>query len=747
MRDLHRFFRGSRPPSVATSRSDRGPSRFRIIAGALLLITCLAAAEERASIRTNDGLMIEFARDGRVSAIQLDGRVVPVAKESALFRIRDAASDSAFAPVISTTSESSGGLVLVSRTNSLGLDVRATIVSRGDFLQIDGEVADANGGDRCVDLKISLPAVGDGFVADTGLLDGAAAPVRPKGSKKKKAMPAKPADHEAEIDESNSEDNAWYPLAPTSNRSTGVGLTLAVPPTHPTRFVTGLDATGTFITLRIGISAAAAIPGRTPFRVTLYRHDPTWGFRAALARYYTFYREDFFTRHAKRIGAWTTQNASKLAHPELYAYHESGFPTWRHPAGTDSGVNMKLTLDHLDEGPIAHSLEDYERLCELALDEKHGIYSLPYTIVGQRQLLQLPALPRDFAAAMQTLNDWQPKESIRFDGPPQATSFRSAEELKSIIRNSGIHDAQHRAFFMARPYRGPTLTFAQNPNPNLFRGEGRPTIASYTLDYYVPMMLQSNYVDGIYMDSLGRWCGLHNFRTEHFKFSTVPLTYGGSPVQPSLWNLQSHAEYMWEAGTRLHAQKKILMANGVGPDRVMLGFACDVMGREGAPGSTLSEEFYTVRVAAGSKPYCLLNATHRSSPRLWAMSLYMGYLMGCNDPKALDDEARYLPLVIKCNEAGWEPITHARVAPAEIGVERWGGQGGGSPLLFTVMNRSSEPRDAVLTIDLAALQCGTDARAKALLDKLPIAREVNAQRLVLRFRLGAEEANVIEISG
>jgi hypothetical protein len=104
------------------------------------------------------------------------------------------------------------------------------------------------------------------------------------------------------------------------------------------------------------------------------------------------------------------------------------------------------------------------------------------------------------------------------------------------------------------------------------------------------MMLTSKYVDGIYMDSLGRWCGYYNFRSEHFKYSTVPLTYAGNPAQVCIWNLQSHAEYMWEARTRLHAQDKILMANGVHPERVMLGFACDVLGREGAEWRLLAGE-------------------------------------------------------------------------------------------------------------------------------------------------------------
>ncbi len=707
---------------------------------AVLLTACLRApaifaATSTPTIATSDGLMLGFGEDGRVATVRVDGKDVPLAARPALVRVRDAAARSALEPVMLAARREGDRVVLHSTERPLGLEIAATISSRGGFIEIAGEIA---GGprDRCIDLALYLPIDRRGFSIGTGLQNERA---RRRNARKEPAS-------EADIDTSEDHDNAMYPLCPATNPATGVGLCLAVPPTHPTRFFVASDDGGVALIFRIGLSAASAQPGRTAFRAIAYRHDPAWGFRSALARYYEFYREDFFTRHAQRLGAWTTQNASRLAHPELYAYHEAGFTAWRHPGGTDSGINLKPSLQLFDEGPIADTLEDYERLCEFALDERHGIYSLPYTIVGQRQLLQLPALPRERAEAMRVLDGWSPKTSIRFDGPPQAGSFRSAEEHKTIIRNSTLHGADHQLAFMPRGYRGPTLTFPQNPNPHLFQAEGQPTVASYTLDYYIPMMLQSTTVDGIYVDSLGRWCGLYNYRTEHFKDSTVPLTYGGEPAQVCLWNLQSHAEYLWEAARRLHARGKILMANGVGADRVMLGFACDVMGREGAPAYDSGEGFYAARVAAGVKPYCLLNATHRTSARLWNSCLYLGYLMGCNSPAGLADEAKYLPLIIRCNEAGWQPVTQARARPAEVGVERWGGEKAGAPLLFTVMNRSTGSVNAEVVIDGNVMQRRRPVRAATLVAKRPFEMTEAGGRLVLKFRLGPEEAEVLEIA-
>ena len=697
-----------------------------------------AAAQRPPSIRTADGLLLGFNAAGQLSRVQSAEVSVRLAGEPALFRIRDAPEKSAFIVVPMTVTEDNGALAIRSRNDPLDLTLSASITAHGDFLQLDGEVSTRRQTDRCIDLKIQLPIDPSGFIVGTGLYDGPPPATNRRKAKKQSA--------EADIDVAGADDNAWYPVLPVSHRSSGVGLSLAVPPTHPTRFTTGMDEGGAYILFRIGLSPLSAKPGCTPFRVIVYRHDAAWGFRAALARYYAFYREGFFTRPARRIGAWTTQNPSKLAHPELYAYHEAGFASWRHPAGTDSGINVKPTLELLDEGPAARTLADYEQLCELAVDEKLGLYSLPYTIVGQRQLLHLPELPKTFADAMRVLDTWSPREPIPFDGPPQALSFRSPDELKAIIRNSTLHDPQGRLALLPRAYRGPTLTFPQNPNPNLFRDEQRPTIARYTLDYYIPMMLTSRFVDGIYLDSLGRWCGYYNFRTEHFKDSTVPLTYQGSPPQVCLWNLQSHAEYMWEARRRLHAQGKILMANGLSPERVMLGFACDVMGREGAPSYESGEGFYAMRVAAGSKPYCLLNATHHVSPRLWASSLYMGYLMGCNSEPGLADEAKYLPIVIKCNEAGWQPVTHARATPAVVGVERWGGETADGALLFTVMNRAAKPVTAELVIDRVPLRRSPPVRVVDLLNRKAADIRPAGDQLVVTLQLGPEEASALEFT-
>jgi hypothetical protein len=704
----------------------------------LILFPALLSGQTNALLKTKDGLALAIAPNGFVASLRLDQREVPLSRVPAMFWIRDAAAKSRLLPIKCSVQTGPDALRVISVDKPLGVEITARIVSRGDFLQVDGEVVEHSGRARCLDLKISLPITTNGFAFGTGL--SGTSGTKASGQKPKKNLPA-----DSEVDESIPDENAWYPIAPISNQDLKAGLSLAVPPTHPTRSLTGADDSGPFILLRLGLSPAAATPGRTPFRIILYRHDPAWGFRSALARYYEFYQSQFFTRRVQRIGAWTTQNASYLRHPELYAFHEAGFTTWHHPKGTGPGVNTKPSLENVDQGPACTSLAEYEKLCELSVDQKYGIYSLPYTIVGQRQIMQLPELPRNRDEAMKILDSFATTRPILFDGPPPAGSFRTGEELKAIVRNSGIHDPTHELEWLARPYRGPTLTFPQNPSPRLFADGNKPTVAKYTLDYYLPMMFKSTNVDGCYLDSLGRWCSYYNFRTEHFGAASLPLTYSGEPPQPCLWNLQSHAEYLWELGARLHAQGKIFFANGVHADRVMLGFACDAMGGEGTPVYTGGEAFYALRVAAGMKPYCLLNASHKSTPRLWNSCLYMGYLVGCNAENGWKDEQKYLPLITKLNQAGWHPITHARATSPAVGVERWGGQDAHAPLFFTVMNRSEKAVETELTVDLHSLRRATNQTVLGFPEGVKLDEGLRNGALLLHLKLAAEQAAALSV--
>jgi hypothetical protein len=394
---------------------------------------------------------------------------------------------------------------------------------------------------------------------------------------------------------------------------------------------------------------------------------------------------------------------------------------------------------------LAGAMADYERLARFADDEKLGIYSLPYTIVGQRQIYHLANLPKDRDEAIAEFEKWTTVEPILIQSPGPSVSFRSVDQLKAIIRNSNIYDENQKPAVMIREYLGHTVTFPLNPNPNLFAGSDELTIAKYTLDDYLPMLFKgSKYVDGCYVDSLGRWCGFNNFRREHFQYSTVPLTYAGKTPQPCLWNLQSHAEYLWELSSRLHAQNKIVFANGVHADRVMLGFAVDVLGMEGLPSYKNRAGFYATRVAAATKPYCALNGRDNVSPLAWNSCLYLGIVIGARSPAGQELERKYLPTIIQLNDAGWEPVTFARADDPVVGLERWGGAKG-KPVYFSFLNRSTRPIQTTIRVDRKPLHLDAKVGVTDLLSKLSIPAADDHGQLVFQLALAPERATALAI--
>jgi hypothetical protein len=98
---------------------------------------------------------------------------------------------------------------------------------------------------------------------------------------------------------------------------------------------------------------------------------------------------------------------------------------------------------------------------------------------------------------------------------------------------------------------------------------------------------------------------------------------------------------------------------------------------------------------------------------------------------------KYIPLIRRVAEAGWEPITHAI---AEGGwVERYGKR------TFTVFNPSSTERTIHLRIDLRALrQSAADAKQpKELVHGLALDTELEGSTLHIRLKLAPEQTAVI----
>jgi len=102
--------------------------------------------------------------------------------------------------------------------------------------------------------------------------------------------------------------------------------------------------------------------------------------------------------------------------------------------------------------------------------------------------------------------------------------------------------------------------------------------------------------------------------------------------------------------------------------------------------------------------------------------------------------AQYAEPLQQLAAAGWEPVTYARVEPAELRIERFGS---GKRVFLVVHNPAEQPAGATVAVDWAALGLATDAPIAAVVGDAPtrqgdgLALTVPGQGTVM-FAVGAE---------
>ena len=115
-----------------------------------------------------------------------------------------------------------------------------------------------------------------------------------------------------------------YPLSALSLPGTA-GLSLAIRMDEPATYRLAYNPKQRlyYVAFDFGLVPGETVEGRAlsaaSFRVVLYRHDPAWGFRSALRRYYDLF-PDFFLKRARQDGGWGVWRSAELPDP---AYLES----------------------------------------------------------------------------------------------------------------------------------------------------------------------------------------------------------------------------------------------------------------------------------------------------------------------------------------------------------------------------------------------------------------------------------------
>ena len=540
---------------------------------------------------------------------------------------------------------------------------------------------------------------------------------------------------------------AVFPLAGMTGD--GWGVALAIRPFLPWCLGMVGSAAGLGVELYLGLSPdVRALPNRAPFEFAIYPATPGWGFRSALARYYEL-------------------------HPDFYAprFPGSGFWNWQEKGDIDEA----LALYRLQGITRTDTFYD-----EIQRNRGLGILSFDYIIVGQRELKHLPELPSSYEAAMEVFSAFAKEWRENADGPlrQQYPHWRDAH-LPDLIERCACREAdgRYRVRLRRSEWADNSITFTMNPNPALFADKAWETVGSTTLRS-VAQWFEHVPIDGIMIDSLGaEWPAALNFRRDHFAYAQYPLTFD-KQGRIALHNCTSHYEFV-EALRRLAREKgKYLFANGiyryrrpampehfngVENGRFFLAALLDAAGREQTRLLTRQElEFF--RTAMGRKLYAALlyewkdpemvrQQLNRALPFVVFAGPNRHFMSGISYLSSKDGYQRDRELlgwfIGHCRtlfDAGWQPVTHARVSGPDVVCERYGAD---DVVYFALVSFGEEPVTCEVAIDLGALgmsgRRGDTLHIAEIARNAPIAKDVEANTCRVRVKLEPEEAQVLKL--
>ncbi len=586
-----------------------------------------------------------------------------------------------YRPVSGGLSPSKEGHIFRGSLPEAGLELDATFRPDRECLRVDGVVRDTTGRDRAVGVRFGLPLDLAGYIWHDDAEDRA--PIE-AGRTYRNTYDC----------ESGTGRCSVYPWSAISGK--GAGLSLALPLSQgPRVFVLQHDgrAPEYSLTFFFGLAKdAARNPGRAPFSFVLYRHDPRWGMRSAMERYYRLFAESFTKRPAYE-GYLNYANLERFL-PET---HEIALGSIRLPDASDFGEGYRF-LWHM------HGCYDYR---QVASDDA----KMP---TDETVFTWLRALTED------------EKGKPRYYTPTEETMRKIVFNSQGLIRY--IFDTQYwraKEGYNGTDKPGWGLNFRVNEDPGLSDYVARKTRAELEKGAAAPgrrpwdACLTADAIDGYGSNERGL-----DYRREHFRTTTFPLTFGSQSLKPAIcntiWDLHNQ---VWRPLTQEH--QVVTYGNG----NVVSGMftmpyvdICMVEGRWGRARLPQEERFW--RASAHHKIWRFwcedTNWYHRGADRASVMRHLRHGLASATFPALSAAQSatgdmepfraayrQYVPAMEALSAAGWEPVPHATATGGAI-VERFGSFAEGN-LHFTLRHYAtdrSDPTDpsaATLTLDRKGL--------------------------------------------
>lgn len=577
-------------------------------------------------------------------------------------------------------------------------DIRLTaeFSNKGNYILVTGNLENLQDGERGVALSYTIPLPGkSGAVFSNDLND------------------------RLKVFKDEVEGNV-FPIAALCSEDGGVAL--AIPPSSPCEFGMVAGPEGMTMKIYLGISPETAnFPNRAAFSFIIYPVDAKWGFRDALAKYYSFYR-DYYDYRLDKDGLY------------IFLAEDGGEP---HPAnlGLFGSTTLETQVPWFGEW--------------LKKNRENGILSFPYMIVGMREIKFLKTKPVNYAEAMKMYKEWTIENNKGHPVTKEMEASGLDRNLRMQVDSSVCHTAggDYALAIRYTPWGKESVSFKTNPNPDLFKDTHNQSVGRDSLRLIAQWLDKYPDLDGATLDSLGaNWPAIFNYRKDHFKYARYPLTIDPDG-RACLHNEISHYEYMETLRDELRARerkmgKKLgILANGIyryparsepaqhynagtakkrtDIGRFFLATLLDIAVSE--PGiSSPAKSLEFMRVSMGRKYYSPTNARWTDAQKVedWVNKSLCYTLFGVNTRHYGDkigyyfpdkwerDEALFAWFTPNCrmlSKAGWEPVTCARASGEKIILERYGS---GDTVYFVIMSEAGREQECVVDIDLRHLDFG-----------------------------------------
>lgn len=641
-----------------------------------------SAGKAVAKVATKDGLQLLVGASGEILQVSIGRRVLGEASADLPtgLLVRDVTrQDEPPKMVGGKIVQKAAEVQQQAKLYDLGLEVSVIYKSMGNWLEISGRIADLRKEDRAITVYFALPVIKGQWrwwdsvaVSRTGTDEAAELHYLERG-----------------MGYGLSGSHSKYPLGALTLPDQG-GLTLAIrmdePAVHRIAYNPSLSLF--YIAIDFGLVPEKRIDGsplwEAPFRFLLYHHDPDWGFRSALQRYYDFFPQFFFKR-VKREGGWYV---------------------WG---------NMAETKGVLEAGFAFHwGPRDAEAI---KWDNRHGTLALfyiePQTYQQSHQDFDQPPTFNDVITRLKKLAENDAEELERVS----KTSYRvhplahTDEDLKQRIRETAqvvLQSLNYNAF--GHPYIGIGryswmnnrwgAILSCNLAPNLPKGKGWFNIHRVILPALDAMEKVGARYDGIALDSFGGYgnSSYVNYRREHFRYSQLPLSFSASDHQPVQVAFFTTIEWLRKLSEMAHKRDLVFMANcSWGATPGWLTFAAPYLDIFGAEHPHFADPDF-IRAIAYQKP--CTDLPYKPRPE-WEVAWHLlhGIFPGHgNDMQLL---LKYAPLMQLLAKAGWQPITGARVNPEFVHIERFGT---GNQIYLVAHNPTDKQIDATVQLDTKVLK-------------------------------------------